>query len=214
MHRFYASSKPFGQSPIITPRSAYYGTYAWHIRMAYMHDTHAWHICMTHTHGIYAWHIRMTHTSTGQQAQGQLTIRWVDSRIYAYFSSFFNFPAPQAKIFQKMININEKWSIWYFYGFFMIYFWSKILHYHENIKKWSKISKILKNFFFENFHFFFGRKCHFSKAWKNLFLDKNFRIFELRGIPWVQKWCFCPSMMSILWFPKIGHVRHEFPPNR
>ena len=36
----------------------------------------------------------------------------------------------------------------------------------------------------------------------------------LRGIPWVQKWCFCPSILPKKFFGHTSHVRNVSPPNR
>ena len=136
-------------------------------------------------------------------------IRWFTLRIY---SEYWMFSAPQAKIFQKMIKINEKWPKKIFAWVYLILFWSNILHNRENFKKISKISKI--STFWKFLRFFF--KNWWEKILKKMKKNwaENFR-FELGGNRWVQKWCFfsCWTFWSKViekkkekMFPRIVHL--------
>ena len=63
---------------------------------------------------------------------------------YSEYQRFFDFSAPQAKIFQKIIKINDFFIKIVFSWVYLIYFLSNIFIIMKKFKKWSKISKFSK----------------------------------------------------------------------
>ena len=96
-----------------------------------------------------------------------------------------------------MIQINDFVTKIVFLWVLFYIFLSNIFRNHKKVKKWSKMSKNLKKiFFFKN-----NEK---NMSWKNWLLPKCFQKIELGGYLWVQKWCFCPILLSGSWVPTLG----------
>ena len=88
----------------------------------------------------------------------------------------------------------------------MMYLWINLIflliknaHDHEKVQKYQKFWKFLKKNFFMKKKFFSWKKFfheNYFFSWKKIIFDQNFQIFELRGSRWVQKWCYCPIILT------------------
>ena len=86
---------------------------------------------------------------------GGRPITYTQKWIYTEHPRFFDSQAPQAKIFQKMIKINDFFIKMVFTWVYLTYFLSKNLHNHKKMLKMKKNLKIVEIFFSKILRFFF-----------------------------------------------------------